>query len=184
MVRHGETEWSRDGRHTGKSDIPLTSEGEAQARQLGKALRAWKFVLVLTSPLQRARDTCRLAGFGDRAEARPELEEWDYGTYDGRTTKGIQESDPKWSLWRDGGPGGEKAADVGRRVDQIIDEVKASDGNVLIFAHGHVLRVLTARWLGEPPEAAQHYALETAGIGVLGYEHEYTVIRRWNLPID
>jgi broad specificity phosphatase PhoE len=182
LVRHGETEWSRDGRHTGKSDIPLTDAGRAQARHLAPELRQWDFALVLTSPLQRAEETCRLAGYGDQAQVRPDLEEWDYGTYDGKTSKEIKASAPDWSLWRDGGPGGETPAEVGRRADRVIGEVRRTDGNVLIFAHGHVLRVFTARWLGQPPESGCHYALETAAISVLGYEHEDAVIQRWNLP--
>jgi broad specificity phosphatase PhoE len=182
LVRHGETEWSRDGRHTGKSDIPLTDVGRAQARHLAPELRQWDFALILTSPLQRAEETCRLAGYGDQAQVRPDLEEWDYGSYDGKTSKEIKATAPDWSLWRDGGPGGEAPADVGRRADRVIDEVRHTDGNVLIFAHGHVLRVLTARWLGQPPGSGCHYALETAAVSVLGYEHDDAVIRRWNLP--
>lgn len=182
LVRHGETEWSRDGRHTGKSDIPLTDVGREQARKLGPELKQWSFALVLTSPLQRAEETCRLAGYGERAQVRPGLEEWDYGTYDGKRSKEIKATAPDWSLWRDGGPGGEVPADVGRRADRVIAEVRRTDGNVLLFAHGHVLRVLTARWLDQPPGSGCHYALETAAVSVLGYEHEDTVIRRWNLP--
>lgn len=182
VVRHGETEWTRDGRHTGKSDIPLTDAGRAQARKLGPELKQWDFALVLTSPLARALETCRLAGYGDRAQVRPDLVEWDYGTYDGKTSKQIKDTDPDWSLWRDGGPGGEKAADVGRRVDRVIAEIRGAAGDVLIFAHGHVLRVLTARWLEQPPEAGRHYALDPAALGNLSYEHDDRVIRRWNLP--
>lgn len=182
LVRHGETEWSRTGRHTGTSDIPLTEEGRRQASSLGPALRAWRFALVLTSPLQRALETCRLAGYGEAAQVRPDLAEWDYGRYDGLTSKQIEAIDPGWSLWRDGGPGGEQAVDVGRRADRVIAEVRAVAGDVLIFAHGHVLRVLTARWLGEPPEGGRHYALQTAALSVLGYEHVDPVIRRWNQP--
>lgn len=182
VVRHGETEWSKDGRHTGKTDIPLTDQGRAEARALAPELRPWRFALVLTSPMQRAVETCRLAGFGDRAQLRPDLEEWDYGTYDGKTSQQILDERPGWSLWRDGGPGGEQAADVGRRVDRVIDEIRRTDGDVLLFAHGHVLRVLTARWLGEPPGDGRHYALQTASLGVLGYEHEDAVIQRWNQP--
>jgi broad specificity phosphatase PhoE len=182
LVRHGETEWSRNGRHTGKSDIPLTDEGRCQAKALGPELGAWQFALVLTSPLQRALETCRLAGYGAAAQVRPDLAEWDYGRYDGLTSKQIEAIDPNWSLWHDGGPGGEQAADVGRRTDRVIAEVRAVGGDVLVFAHGHVLRVLTARWLGEPPEGGRHYALQTAARSVLGYEHADPVIRRWNQP--
>jgi probable phosphoglycerate mutase len=182
LVRHGETEWSRDGRHTGKSDIPLTPEGRQQAKALRQELSARTFSLVLTSPLQRAIDTCRLAGYEKQAQLRPDLVEWDYGRYDGLTSKQIAETNPDWSLWRDGGPGGEKAADVGRRADRVIAEIRGVAGDVLIFAHGHVLRVLTARWLAEPPEAGRHYALQTAAVSVLGYEHVDPVIRHWNQP--
>lgn len=183
MVRHGQTEWSLDGRHTGRSDIPLTDAGREQARKLGPELRHWDFALVLSSPLQRAAETCRLAGFGDRMQLRPDLMEWDYGSYDGKTSEEIAASRPEWSLWRDGGPGGEQAADVGKRVDRVIGEVRRTDGDVLIFAHGHVLRVLTARWLDQAPEEGRHYALETAALGVLTYEHADPVIRRWNQPV-
>src|SRR5438876_904225 len=135
LVRHGETEWSRDGRHTGKTDIPLTDGGRRQAKALGAELSAWQFALVLTSPLARARDTCNLAGYGKDAHVRPELVEWDYGRYEGLTSKQIAVTNPEWSLWRDGGPGGEKSADVGRRVDRVIAEVRG------VGALPHRLRV-------------------------------------------
>jgi broad specificity phosphatase PhoE len=182
LVRHGDTEWSRDGRHTGKTDIPLTDDGRRQAMGLSAPLHARQFALVLTSPLQRARDTCALAGYGEQAQVRSELQEWDYGRYEGLTSKQIAESDPDWSLWRDGGPGGETAADVGRRVDHVIADIRSTGGDVLIFAHGHVLRVLASRWLGEPPEGGRHYSLQTAALSVLGQEHGEPVIRRWNQP--
>jgi probable phosphoglycerate mutase len=182
LARHGETEWSLSGRHTGKTDLPLTEEGRRQAMALGPRLRAWTFSLVLTSPLQRALETCRLAGYGDQAQVRPDLVEWDYGRYEGLTSTQIEEIQPNWSLWRDGGPGGEKAADVGRRADRVIAEVRGVEGDTLIFAHGHVLRVLASRWLGEPPEGGRHYALQTATLSVLTYEHADPVIRHWNLP--
>jgi probable phosphoglycerate mutase len=182
LVRHGETEWSRDGRHTGRTDIALTQEGRRQATALDAPLTAWRFALVLSSPLQRALETCRLAGYGAQAQVRPELMEWDYGRYEGRTSRQIAAENPEWSLWRDGGPDGETPADVGRRADRIIAEVRQAAGDVLIFAHGHVLRVLTARWLGEPPGGGRHYALQTAALSVLSYEHEDPVISRWNLP--
>jgi broad specificity phosphatase PhoE len=182
LVRHGDTEWSRDGRHTGKTDIPLTDDGRRQAKALAPELSAWLFALVLTSPLQRARDTCRLAGYEGHAQVRAELQEWDYGRYEGLTSDQIAATDPMWSLWRDGGPGGEKAADVGRRVDRVIAEVRGVEGDVLIFAHGHVLRVLASRWLGEPPEGGRHYSLQTAAFSILGQEHRDPVIRRWNQP--
>ena len=180
LARHGETEWSLSLRHTGKTDLPLTEEGCRQARALGPRLHAWTFSLVLTSPLQRALETCRLAGYGEQAQVRPDLVEWDYGRYEGLTSQQIQALQPNWSLWRDGCPGGETAEDVGRRADRVLAEVRSVDGDVLIFAHGHVLRVLAARWLGEPPEGGRHYALQTATLSVLGYEHADPVIRLWN----
>jgi probable phosphoglycerate mutase len=180
LARHGETEWSLSFRHTGKTDLPLTEEGRRQARALGPRLHAWKFALVLTSPLQRALETCRLAGYGDRAQVRPDLVEWDYGRYEGLTSPQIEALQPNWSLWRDGCPGGETAKDVGRRADRVLTEVRRVDGDVLLFAHGHVLRVLAARWLGEEPEGGRHYALQTATLSVLGYEHADPVIRLWN----
>ncbi len=182
LVRHGETEWSRDGRHTGRTDIPLTTEGQRKATALAQPLRAWHFALVLSSPLRRALDTCRLAGYGATAQVRPELMEWDYGRYEGLTSRQIAEQNPGWSLWRDGGPDGETPADVGRRVDRVIAQVRQVAGDALIFAHGHILRVLAARWLDEPPGGGRHYALQTAALSVLGYEHEDPVISRWNLP--
>lgn len=180
LVRHGETEWSKDGRHTGSSDIPLTEHGREQARQLRPELEHWNFALVLSSPLQRAVDTCRLAGYSDRVQLRPDLVEWDYGSYDGKTSRQIDAERPGWSLWHDGGPGGERADDVGERVDRVIAEIRGVDGNALLFAHGHVLRVLAARWLGQPPADGRLYALETGALSVLGYEHKDAVILRWN----
>ena len=182
LARHGETEWSLSGRHTGTTDLPLTEAGRRQASALGSRLAAWTFSLVLTSPLQRALETCRLAGYGERARLTPGLVEWNYGRYEGLTSKQIEEIHPNWSLWRDGGPGGETAPDVGRRADRVIAEVRAAAGDVLIFAHGHVLRVLASRWLAEPPEGGRHYALQTATLSVLTYEHTDPVIRYWNLP--
>ena len=181
LARHGETEWSRSLRHTGKTDLPLTEEGRRQATALGPRLRPWTFSLVLTSPLKRALETCRLAGYADRAQVRPDLVEWDYGQYEGLTSKQIEEIDPNWSLWRDGCPDGETAADVGRRADRVIAEIRGIDGDVLIFAHGHVLRVLASRWLEEPPEGGRHYALQTATLSILSYEHADPVLRQWNL---
>ena len=182
LARHGETEWSLSLRHTGKTDLPLTDEGRRQARALGPRLHGWTFSLVLTSPLQRALETCRLAGYGEQARVRPDLEEWDYGRYEGLTSPQIAALQPNWSLWRDGCPGGETAEEVGRRADRVLAEVRSVDGDVLIFAHAHVLRVLAARWLGEPPEGGRHYALQTATVSVLGYEHADPVIRLWNQP--
>jgi probable phosphoglycerate mutase len=180
LVRHGETEWTKDGRHTGRTDIPLTDRGRQQARELGPELQPWHFALVLASPLQRTRETCQLAGYQREAQLRPDLVEWDYGSYDGKTRQQILEQRPNWSLWRDGGPGGETAAEVGHRADRIIKEIRATSGDVLVFSHGHFLRVMTARWLDQAPEAGRFYALGTAALSVLGYEHDDPVIQRWN----
>jgi broad specificity phosphatase PhoE len=183
LVRHGQTEWSRDLRHTGRTDVPLTDAGRAQAERLGGVLGDWSFTRVLTSPLSRARDTCRVAGFGYSAELSDALLEWDYGDYEGETTSQIREQRPEWNLWRDGCPGGENAAHVGARVDPLISELKASDGDVLVFAHGHLLRVLAARWVELPPEAGALFWLATATISVVGFERETAALRRWNAPV-
>ena len=183
LVRHGETEWSRDHRHTGRTDVPLTAEGRRQAERLTDALAEWNFTRVLSSPLSRALDTCRLAGYADRAELSDALLEWDYGEYDGETTDRIRESRPGWNLWRDGCPGGETVADVSARVEALVSELKDSDGDVLLFAHGHVLRVLAARWVELAPEAGARLWLATATISVLGFERETAVFRRWNAPV-
>jgi broad specificity phosphatase PhoE len=180
LVRHGETEWSRAGRHTGRTDVPLTEQGRRQAEAVGAALRDRDFALVLTSPLGRALETCRLAGFGERAQSRNELMEWDYGAYEGRTTAEVREERPGWTLWRDGVPGGETIEQVGERVDRVLDEIRALDGEALLFAHGHVLRVLTARWLELEPDAGRLFALDPATLSMLGYERETPVIQLWN----
>ncbi len=180
LVRHGETEWSRSGKHTGRTDVPLTDEGRREASRLGAALGRWQFVLVLTSPLTRALETCRLAGFGGAAQQRAELQEWDYGAYDGRTTAEIREERPGWTLWRDGVPSGETADEVGARVDRVVAELRSADGAAVVFAHGHLLRVLAARWLGLAPTDGCRFALDTATISVLGWERETAVIRLWN----
>ena len=182
LVRHGETLWSRSGKHTGRTDIPLTEEGRRQSERVGDTLRGQRFALVLTSPLQRAAETCRLAGLGDVAAFRDELMEWDYGAYEGRTTPEIRTEVAGWSLWRDGVPEGETAADVGGRVDRVIAEVGSVDGDVVLFAHGHVLRVLAARWLGLAPTEGRLFALDPATISILGHERETRVVRRWNEP--
>jgi broad specificity phosphatase PhoE len=180
LVRHGETEWSRSGRHTGSTDIPLTDAGRRAAKALGAPLHERTFARVFTSPLQRATETCRLAGFGDVAEVRDDLREWDYGAYEGRKTVDIRKERPDWSLWRDGVPDGETAAEVGARVDAVIADIRSVDGDVLLFAHGHVLRVLAARWAGLRPEEGRLFALDPATLSVLGYERETPVILLWN----
>jgi broad specificity phosphatase PhoE len=180
LVRHGETEWSRSGKHTGGTDIELTDQGREQATALGAALRGPEFELVLTSPLRRALETCRIAGFASGAQVRDELREWDYGEYEGRTTPEIREEHPGWTVWRDGVLRGETVAEVGTRVDRVIAELRGLSGDAVVFAHGHVLRVLTARWLGLEPGAGSLFALDTATISRLGYERETAVISTWN----
>jgi broad specificity phosphatase PhoE len=180
LVRHGETEWSRDGKHTGRTDVQLTELGCRQAQAVGAALRGRRFAVVLTSPLVRAAETCRLAGFGDVAQQRDELREWDYGAYEGRKTVEIRQEVPGWTLWRDGVPEGETIDDVAARVDRLIAELCSVQGNALLFAHGHLLRVLAARWLGLGPQAGALFALDAASVSVLGYERETSVIRVWN----
>lgn len=181
-MRHGETEWSASGAHTSRTDLPLLPSGIQQAKELAGKLKGRKFAMVLVSPMQRARETCRLAGYGDVAEVTDDLKEWDYGMYEGRTTAQIRADNPNWSLWRDGVLQGELVEHVGARVSRVIQRCTQVDGDVALFAHGHVLRILTAVWLMMPPNAGQDFALNTGTISVLGYEHEYRVIRRWNCP--
>jgi probable phosphoglycerate mutase len=181
LARHGETEWSANGRHTGRTDLPLTQRGRARARGLAELLAGHRFALVLTSPLRRARETCELAGLAEQAHPRDDLREWDYGEYEGVTTPEIHERRPGWSLWRDGAPDGETAADVGARADRVIAEARQADGDVIAFGHGHMLRVLGARWVGLPPEDGRLLALDTGSLCVLGYEHDLGVVARWNL---
>jgi broad specificity phosphatase PhoE len=183
LVRHGETEWSRTLKHTGRTDVPLTEAGRRQAGLVGEALGRREFALVLTSPLARARDTAALAGFA-HAEPRDELMEWDYGDYEGRLTAEIREQVPDWTIWRYGAPGGESPTEVGARTDVVLEEVRRAAGNVLLFAHGHLLRVLTARWLELPPSDGRLFALDPATISTLGYEREAPVIRAWNLSVE
>ena len=183
LVRHGETEWSRTGRHTGRTDVPLASPGRAQGAQLARELAGASFWLVLTSPLRRAADTCRLAGLGEQAEQVDDLMEWDYGEYEGKTTAEIRSEHPEWSLWRDGAPGGEGSSDVAARVDRVISRVRRKGGRVALFAHGHVLRVLAARWLGLPASNGSQFKLDTATLSVLSYEREVPVIEIWNVPV-
>jgi probable phosphoglycerate mutase len=183
LARHGETEWSRDLRHTGRTDIPLTEKGRRQAELLRDSLGRRSFARVLSSPLSRALETCRLAGLDEHAEPRDDLLEWDYGEYEGITTAQIRERRPDWYLWRDGCPGGETAADVGRRVDRVIGELDGLDGDAVVFAHGHVLRVLAARWLRLGPESGALFKLDTGTLSALGWERETRVITRWNAPV-
>jgi probable phosphoglycerate mutase len=181
LVRHGETEWSRAGKHTGRTDIPLTDAGRRAAEVLREALSRRSFERVLTSPLSRAAETCRLAGF-DQAETRDELLEWDYGQYDGLTTPEIREERPDWWLWRDGCPGGESPDEVAARVDRLIGELQGARGDALLFAHGHLLRVLSARWIELGPESGSRFVLGTATLSVLGWERDTAAFRLWNAP--
>ncbi|MGZ2482367.1 broad specificity phosphatase PhoE [Rhizobium pisi] len=182
LVRHGETEWSLSGRHTGRSDIPLTANGEAAAGKLTERLAGLSFSAVWSSPSERARKTCALAGFGSGAVIKGDLAEWNYGAYEGITTKEILAGRPDWQLFRDGCPSGETAADVGARADAVIDALRAEAATILIFSSSHFLRVLAARWLGLPPQDGARFVLDTTSISVLGYEHDLSepVIRRWN----
>jgi broad specificity phosphatase PhoE len=183
LARHGETTWSLSGQHTGRTDLPLTERGERQARALGGRLRDVAFAKVLTSPSQRAVRTAELSGYGAAAEIVPELAEWDYGRYEGRRTAEILAERPGWLLFRDGCPEGEQPAEVGARADRVIARIRAAGGNVLVFSSGHILRVLAARWLGLDPAAGRYFLLGTAGLSILGYEHDNRAepaMRLWN----
>jgi probable phosphoglycerate mutase len=182
LVRHGATEWSLSGKHTGRSDIPLTSDGEEAARRLAGRLQGQRFSAVWSSPSQRALRTCALAGFASESAINPDLAEWDYGSYEGITTREILAQRPEWQLFRDGCPQGETASDVGARADRVIGQIRAAAAPILIFSSAHFLRVLAARWLGLPPERGASFVLDTTSISILGYEHnlEEPVIRGWN----
>ena len=182
LARHGETAWSLSGQHTGLTDLPLTDRGEANARSLGERLRGMRFGLVLTSPLQRAKRTCEIAGFGAVAQDEPDLVEWNYGGYEGKRTVEILAGRPGWQLFRDGCPNGESPADVGARADRVIAKARAASGDVLLFSSGHILRVLGSRWLGLPPGGGRYFLLGTASLSALGYEHDITepVHKFWN----
>jgi probable phosphoglycerate mutase len=180
LVRHGETEWARLGRHTSRTDVPLTATGEAQARELGGQLDDHTFALVLTSPLSRASATAALAGYGEAAVSDPDLREWDYGLLEGRLTTDIRSEFPDWTIWSGPWPGGETIDQVATRADRVIARVRAVDGDVLLFGHGHLLRVLAARWLGLPATSGGLFALGTATISVLGWDRDAPVIETWN----
>jgi broad specificity phosphatase PhoE len=180
LVRHGETEWSLSGQHTSRTDLPLLPVGRERAAALGPRLAAWDFSLVLTSPLRRARETCELAGYGDRAEICDDIVEWDYGEYEGLTTPQIRETNPVWNLWTDGCPGGEQPDEVGARADRVIELVRGAGGDVLAFAHGHILRVVGARWIALPVAGGARLALRAGAISVLGFERETEVLSLWN----
>ncbi len=179
VVRHGETEWSRSGRHTGRTDVLLTDAGRRQANQAGVRLTDGRFARVLTSPLSRAAETCRLAGMGEGVPC-DDLLEWDYGAYEGRTTDDIRAERPGWALWRDGVPDGEQPSDVSRRADRLIAMLRDVSGDVICFSHGHILRMLAARWIGLGPDGGSRLALDTATISRLGYERDVPVVLLWN----
>jgi probable phosphoglycerate mutase len=182
LARHGETAWSVSGQHTGRTDIPLTERGERNAKRLGERLSGMSFAQVLTSPLQRATRTCELAGFGKLAEADADLLEWDYGEYEGKTSAQIPAVNPKWDLFRDGCPGGEKPEHIAARADRIVQRVRAVRGDVLLFSSAHFLRVLAARWLGVAPNGGRYFLLGTASLSALSYEHNDSnpAIRFWD----
>jgi broad specificity phosphatase PhoE len=180
VVRHGETEWSIEKRHTGRTDLPLTAQGREQAQALVARLAGIQCAEVFVSPLRRARETCDIAGFGERAVVDPDLIEWNYGEYEGLTSADIEKQRPGWTLFRDGVIGGETLEDVALRAGRVIERVRSIDGDVLLFGHGHQLRVLTALWLEFPAAAAQHLQLATASPSTLGYEHDWTALLSWN----
>jgi probable phosphoglycerate mutase len=182
-IRHGETEWSLNGRHTGATDIPLTDNGRRRAEFLRPALRGRAFALVLVSPLQRARQTCELAGMAALAVTEPDLVEWNYGKYEGLTPREIDRQAPGWLIFRDGCPGGETPEQVGARADRVIARARAVEGDVALFAHGHVMRVLVARWLGLPAGAGQHFLLDTGTLSVLDHYHGVPALKTWNAPL-
>jgi len=180
LIRHAETEWSVSKRHTGRTDIPLLDEGRQRARALAPVLAQHSFTTVLSSPLGRAVETASLAGLGSRAELRDDLLEWDYGSYEGITTAAIREQRPDWYLWRDGAPGGETPAEVAGRADRLIEEALGTDGDVALFAHGHILRAIGARWVEQEIAFGGRLALSTGAVCVLGFERELRVLWRWN----
>ena len=183
LVRHGETEWSRSGRHTGRTDIALTEAGVLGAQAIGRYLAGRTFAEVLTSPLTRARETCRLAGLASGAHTDANLIEWDYGIYEGRTTPDIRRETPGWSVWLSPITGGESLEQVAARAGHVIERASATAGHVAIFAHAHILRILAACWIGLPPVAGRALALDTASVSVLGFERQTRVIRHWNVDV-
>jgi broad specificity phosphatase PhoE len=180
LARHAETEWSKARKHTGRTDLPLTDEGRRHAATLAQRIGGRRFAAVFSSPLSPPPHTAEIAGFGDQLQLRDDLLEFDYGDYEGITTADIRKARPDWNLWRDGSPGGERPDDVGRRVDRVIAEALEVDGDVLLVAHGHVLRVLAARWVQEPASFGGRLALDTGALCRLGYERETRVLRAWN----
>jgi probable phosphoglycerate mutase len=183
VIRHGETAWSLSGQHTGKTDIPLTDNGRRLAERLRPVLAKETLTRVFVSPMQRARETCNLAGLGAAAVIDPDLAEWNYGEYEGLTPKQIHEGAPDWLIFQDGCPGGESPEQVGARADRVIARSRKVEGNVALFAHGHILRVLAARWIGSPPGAGQHFLLDTGTLCVLGYYRDVPAVKIWNGPL-
>jgi len=182
LVRHGETEWSLNGRHTSSTDIPLTPEGERRANILKPFLSDWNFGLVLCSPRLRARRTCELIGWGEKAQSTDDLVEWNYGIYEGLTTPEIRKTVPDWTVFTKPCPNGESASEVAARVDRVIQRAREFGGDTLIVSHAHCLRVLTARWLGMEPEGARFFRLETGTWSLLGYEHSTPALHVWSAP--
>ena len=182
LIRHGETEWSLSGQHTGTTDIPLTENGRRIARRLRPVLASKTFALVLTSPLQRAKETCQLAGFGCRAEIDCDLVEWNYGEYEVLTPQQIHDRWPRWMIFTDGCPGGETPEQVGCRVDRVIAKIRTAKGNAAVFAHGHLLRTFAARWLGLPPQEGCHFLLDPATLNILSYYRGIPSVKQWNAP--
>ncbi|MBI2706367.1 MAG: histidine phosphatase family protein [Actinobacteria bacterium] len=180
VLRHGATEWSKNGRHTGMTDLPLLPEGEKQARATAELLGGRRFALVLSSPLRRARCTCELVGLADQAEITDDLKEWDYGDFEGLTTAQIRETYPDWTVWDGPVPNGEAIADVAARADRVIERARATRGDVALFGHGHMLRVLTARWCELAAIEGRRFPLDTATMNILGWEHEYSTVQVWN----
>ena len=180
LVRHGETEWSVSGQHTSRTDLPLTDAGRERAIALGSELRGNQWEMVLSSPLRRARETCELAGLGHEVAVQEELREWDYGEYEGLTTPQIREQRPGWSLWRDGCPGGETPESISERADRMLGFLRRVDGDCVVFAHGHILRVLAARWIGQSAGFGARLALSTGTLSTLGFEREMEVVSEWN----
>jgi broad specificity phosphatase PhoE len=187
LLRHGETEWSLSGAHTGRTDLPLTERGQQRAKAIGTYLNVRPFAAVLTSPMLRARETCRLAGYSDSAKIDENLREWDYGDYEGRSTPDIRKDRPGWNLWEDGVPNGESVEQVADRARRVINralfEAKNAGGDCALFAHGHILRILTACWLTLPPNAGRLFALDTATVSILGWERDTRAIRLWNRDV-
>lgn len=183
IIRHGETEWSLSGKHTGVTDIPLTENGKNLANLLKPILAKQSFALVLTSPLQRARETCNLSGLADQAEVDTNLIEWNYGEYEGITSKQIHETVPGWLVFNDGAPGGETPEQIGTRADRVIERVQSVSGDVALFAHGHILRVLVARWLNLPATAGRNFLLDTGTLNILSSYRGYPAVKTWNAPV-